>query len=357
MPREGSSTSRRRAAIIASVIGAIIVIAGVVGDIVWKRTHQTVRVQTTKVQLQTMQRVIFSSGTVKPSTRQLVNATDLSAPVSKLDVAVGNHVSKGQTVIELNNQTQLSAVSQAQNALAEANSAYARALQGYQSAPSILKQIWLPQVDAAQSAVVQAEGQLSTAQAQLGATKIKATMNGTVLVASASGIDASGNQSPILEIVGPSKQVVIELSEVDATHVDKGMKVSMTSDAYPNQTFRGTVSMVAPFAAQTQAGSGQVEVDVSPAGTFTVPYGYQMDCKISSATHKQVPTVPYGALVQQGTSYAVYTYAGGHVHLTSVQLGITNDNAVEVTSGVHAGQIILNNPPANLQDGEAVNVD
>ncbi|WAH38197.1 efflux RND transporter periplasmic adaptor subunit [Alicyclobacillus dauci] len=353
MQRERASRRKRVGLIL--LISVIILLAIAAGlFVILENRNRVPRVQTTTVQLKTMQRVIFSSGPVKPTDRQLVYATSLPSPVKKLNVSVGDHVKTGQVLAELDDTAQQSALQAAQSALSEANSAYARALQGYDQAPSLLREVWLPQVTSAQSAVASAKQQVATAQAQLSATKIRATMTGTVLIASADGIDATGTQTPVIEVVGSGKKVILELSEVDATHVQEGMKVSMTSEAFPNETFHGKVSLVAPYAQITQAGTGQVEVDVTPSGNFSVPFGYQMDCKVSSATHKAVPTVPYGALVQQGTNYAVYVVKQGHVHLVSVQLGITNDTSVEVTSGLRTGEIVVDNPPGNLIDGEAV---
>ncbi|GEO24368.1 MexH family multidrug efflux RND transporter periplasmic adaptor subunit [Alicyclobacillus acidoterrestris] len=349
-------SARRHRRVVTTVVAIVLVLAvaaAVVLTLVHRR-HVTPALQVTTVRLQTMRRTIFSAGEVKPTERQLVDPTQLTSPVLHMDVSVGQHVKKGQILFQTDDSAQQQAISSAQSALTAANREYSQAQAGYSSAPDLLKQVWLPQVEAAEAAVTQAQQQLASAKAALAETQVRANFAGIVLVASPQGVDASGNQSPIVEVVGPQKQIVMELSEVDATHVKKGMSVSITSNAYPNQTFHGTVSMVAPFAATNQNGTGQVEVDVQPTGTFTVPLGYQVNCKIASATHKQVPTVPYGALVQQGSNYAVYVVSGGKAVLTPVQLGITNDTSVEVTSGLHAGEQILNNPPSDLQNGQAV---
>ncbi|MFB5188912.1 efflux RND transporter periplasmic adaptor subunit [Alicyclobacillus fastidiosus] len=351
-----SSRRGRRVAIVATAIGLALIAIAVLMFVGLHRKRATPVLQVTTVRLQTMKRVIFSSGQVRPVQRQLIQASQLTSPVEHMDVSVGQRVKKGQDLLHLSDTSQQQAISDAEAALSAAQAEYNQAESGYNSAPTLLKQMWLPQVDAAQAAVTQAQQQLKSAQAALAATIIQASLSGTVIVASPEGVDASGNQSPIVEVVGSQKQIVLELSEVDATHVKSGMPVSITSDAFPNETFHGTVAMVAPFAATDQNGTGQVEVDVHPTGTFAVPLGYQVNCKIASTTHKSVPTVPYGALVQQGNNYAVYVVTGGKAHLTQVQLGITNDTSVEVTSGLHAGEKILNNPPSTLKNGQAVAV-
>lgn len=353
MPERSSSHLRRFVIISMIILLCAVVAAGILFG-VWRHLHQIPRVQTTTVQLRTMQRTIFSSGPVKPTQRQVVYLSSLPAPVKKMEISEGDHVKKGQLLIELDDSAQKSAISAAKTALAQANTSYNRVLQGYDKAPPLLKQVWLPQVDAAESAVTQAKSQLAAAQRQQASNKITANFAGLVLIATANGIDASGNQSPVLELVGNQNQIILGLSEVDATHVKKGMKATLTSDAFPNQTFHGTVSMVAPYAQTTSSGSGEVEVHINPGTKFPVPLGYQVNCKIISSTHQQVPTLPYSALVQQGTNYAVYVLQNGHVKLTSVKLGITNDTSVEVTSGLKAGQKVVDNPSAALRNGEAV---
>ncbi|MFD1674256.1 efflux RND transporter periplasmic adaptor subunit [Alicyclobacillus fodiniaquatilis] len=347
--------ARSKSWIVIVIVGFLLILFCVVGYILWHRRHQPATVQVLTVRAQTMKRTIFAAGQVKPVDRQIIYASTLSVPVKKLDVHVGEHVKQGQPLLELDNTSQQAAIASAESTLAQANAAYQRALAGYNSAPSLLKQVWLPQVDAAQSAVDQAQDQLDTAQAQLAATKVTANFTGIVLIANMEGVDASGQESPVIELAGAAKQIVIELSEVDATHAQKGMRVSMTSDAYPNQTFKGVVSQVAPYAQTTDSGTGQVEVDVTPKGTFQLPYGYDVDCTIASATHSKVPTIPYTALVQEGTNYAVYVLEGNRVKKVTVQLGITNNTSVEVVKGVSVGQKIINNPPENLQNNRVVN--
>lgn len=336
-------------------IAILLAIAALVAVFVWRSHHRIPTVQTTTVSLQKMRRVIVSSGDVRPIQRQLINPGDLPSPVQRLYVHVGEHVQKGQTLLQLNTASANAAVTQAEMALQQANLAYERALQGYQSAPGPLQALWLPQVDSTESAVVEAKQQLAQAQQQLAATVIKANFAGTILVATPDGIDASGNQSPIIELVGPGKQVVVELSEVDAVQTHPGMKVTMTSDAYPNATFVGKVTQVAPFASVSSSGSSQVQVLIQPSGQFPVPYGYQVNCQITSAATAPVPTVPYSALVQQGTNYDVYVIDHNRVRLIPVTLGITNDSAVQVVSGLKAGQVVVDNPPSGLVNGEAVN--
>lgn len=332
---------------------ALLCAAGIVA-LVWFNQHRPPQVKTTKVALQIMKRTTISSGTVRPVQRQVIYANQLPSAVSSLDVHAGDHVKQGQTILQLDNTQQQKAVSSAEAALAIAEQAHNRALQGFDAASAALKEVWLPQIASTQHEVQQAQEQLTGAKAQLAATTLTAKFSGTVLIATKNGLNANGNQSPIMELVGDKSQVVLAVSEVDAVHLSKGMAASITSDAFPNQTFKGTVSTVAPYAQTTNAGSGQVEVLVQLKASLPIPLGYQVSCKIVSQTHDKVPVVPYSVLVQQGTKYVVYTVRDNRLKRVSVKLGITNDNGVQVTSGLHGGDLVVVNPPHNLASGEVV---
>ncbi|GMA56423.1 hypothetical protein GCM10025858_09260 [Alicyclobacillus sacchari] len=265
MLREGYGKRRR---LVILVIFCVIVAASLVSAVFWRSRHAIVQVQTASVQLQHMQRVTISTGDVRPVNRQIVEAASLPQPVARLYVSVGQHVRVGQPLLQLNTSAASLAVSQATTAVTQAQLAYQRTLTQYQQAPAALKGLWLPQVDAAQSTLVQAEGQLAQAKAQLNQMTIAASVTGIVLIANANGLDAEGNQTPVVEVVSPNKQVVLELSEVDAAQIQPGMAVSMTTDAFPNQVFRGVVQQVAPFASVSASGTPQVQVLIAPQGAL-----------------------------------------------------------------------------------------
>ncbi|WP_206879760.1 efflux RND transporter periplasmic adaptor subunit [Alicyclobacillus mali (ex Roth et al. 2021)] len=335
---------------IACVLAAILVFALAV----WRSRSSMPVVQTAPVALQRIQRVTLASGTVRPVARQIVNLDNLPAPVERVLVHVGQRVQTGQPLLQLSTASAAASVQAAQSALQDAESAYQRVLAQYNQAPTALKALFLPQLNAAEASVASARSQLAQAEASEAQLTITATLAGVVLIANPNGVDADGNQTPVVEVASPAKDVVMDLSEVDAAQIKLGMTATMQTDAYPNQTFTGTVTSIAPYAELSSSGAPIVEVTVQPRGSFPVPYGYQLTCRILSRSPSPVPTVPYSAIVQNGTGYAVYQWRNGHVYLVSVKLGLTSDTAVQVLSGVTTGDRVVLSPPDNLVNGEAV---
>ena len=317
------------------VIAVVIVVIGAIAFQVF-RTKQT-QVSLVTVTRRTMQNKVFGSGTVRPVQKQLIMPGSISSTQYQIDVKAGDRIHVGQALVSTPNSTAAAAVTAARASVASAKSLLAAGL------PS------------AAATLAQAQAQLSQAEAAYAATVVRAQIDGTAIMVNPNGVDSNGNQVPLVEVVSAAKKIVVNVSEADAVHLHPGLSAKITTDAYPNQTWTGKISSVAGYAVTNSSGSGQVEVDLSVPASFVVPFGYTVNVNIVSATHDKVPAIPYEALVQDGSGYAVYQYKNGRVNKTQVTLGITGNTFVEVTKGLTPGMKVVLNPPSSLQSGQAVN--
>jgi HlyD family secretion protein len=300
---------------------------------------------------------IFASGTVRAESRQVVQPTDLKAPIKQINVQVGQSVHKGQVLITEQNDAEFAALQAAEDALSSARVSLNEAERQYNAAPPGFRTEFATTLTNARQSYASAKSQLAQAEAAYQTTMIRSQIDGVVLLENPDGFAPDGTAAPILEVVSQNKHIVLYLSEVDAVRLSEGMKADISTEAFPNRTWHGQVERIAPYAATSDSGTGKVEVDISVPNGFVVPYGYQVDVRVVSATHVGVPSIPYEALVQRGDNYAVYVYRNGRVHLVPVSVGITGDTRVEVTKGLKAGDKVVMNPPTDLADGEAVNVE
>jgi RND family efflux transporter MFP subunit len=317
-------------------------------------TPRPTRVETATVERKTIANQIFASGTVKPVDRQIVMLQQLPGPIDHFRVQLGQKVHKGDILLECDHSAQAAAVSSARTAVANAENALAQTRKQVASVPPEFRVVLSGTVASQESALAQAQSQLRQAEAAYEATKIRAKLDGTVVMLNPEGVSSDGTPSPVVEVVGDSRQVVAYLSEVDAVHVKPGMSAEIASDAFPNQHWQATVRRVAEFAVSSGSGTGQVEVDFSLPDNFPVPFGYEVDVHVTTQTKQRVPVIPYAAIVQDGNQYAVFVLRGDTVHKVGVTLGITTDTEVEVTSGLNAGETVIVNPPADLKDGDRV---
>jgi RND family efflux transporter MFP subunit len=319
-------------------------------------TPRPARVGIATVERKTLANQIFASGTVKPIDRQIVMPQQLPGPIDQFRVQVGQKVHKGDVLLECEHSAQAAALSSARAAVAQAESALAQTRKQVARVPRDLQALFSSVIASQESSLAQARAQLSQAQVAYEATRVRAKLDGTVVILNPEGVSSDGTPSPVIEVVGEKRQVVANVSEVDAVHVKPGMRADIGSDAYPNRRWHAVVRRVAEFAVSNGAGNGQVEVDLAVPADFPVPFGFQVDVHITTQTKQRVPVIPYSAIVQDGNEYAVFVLAGQIVHKVPVTLGITTDTEVEVTSGLQAGDKVIVNPPTDLQDGDKVTV-
>ena len=95
---KGKKSKKRK--MILAVVGAIVLIALVLGGIVWSKGG-TVTVQTTKVVRENLSAIVTASGEIKPPTAQLANVNASSmGKITEIDVKEGDTVKKGQLLLK-----------------------------------------------------------------------------------------------------------------------------------------------------------------------------------------------------------------------------------------------------------------
>ncbi len=302
------------------------------------------------VRRQTLQNQIFTSGFVRPRMRQVINMTSLGASFSSFAVPIGASVKPNEVLIHTSNQAALAAWKSAQAAVNAASQQVKSATSGLLTGQIVAGE----QLGSAQTSLAQAKEQAASAKAAYEATLVRAAFRGVVLSENPDGIDINGNPAPLMEVVSRDRMVSVELSQLDATEIRVGQRATITCDAYPNREWQAQVSYKAGFAAQTSSGGYQVEVDMTPRQSFSIPYGYQVNATVTASARRSVPVIPYAALVQNGAVYDVFVVQGHHVREIPVTLGITSNQVVQVTHGLSVGDAVVVNPPSGLVSGQKV---
>lgn len=269
-------------------------------------------------------------------------APQMSNRIESITVDVGDRVSKGQVLVKLDPAN----ADQQRINLELTETQYNRALE-------------LLNIGAGtQSAVDQLKAQLDAQRAQY-----QNTMTNTVLVSPINGVvtarnydpgDMSGAQ-PIL-VVGqttPNVKVIINVNENDVAAVKKGMNVDINFDSYPNETFKGTISRIAP-AVDVNSRTFPAEVLVSNPGGKIIP-GMFARVNIKLGTRENVVLPDRAVVKQSGSSKKfVYTYSNGKVKFVPVEIGQRIDDSFELLSGVNNGDTVVISGQVRLADGAEV---
>ena len=301
-----------------------LVLAG--GGLYYYRTHSAAKVPTPVTAEVTRGSVIAkvdATGTLAPVTTVQVGS-QVSGTVKALSVDYNAHVSKGQVIAELDPSLFQTQVDQARATLIKSQSDVDRAKVEVDDSASKSKRaqelsdqklISRNDLETAQSAAMSAEAALKSAEAQvtqaraslnqaevnLQHTIIRSPIDGTVISRS---VDvgqtvAASMSAPTLYVIAQDlthMQVSASIDESDIGRIQPGQTVSFRVDAYPQQTFRGTVKQVRLDAKTDQnVVSYTTMIDV-PNEDLRLKPGMTANVTVQIAANEDVLRVPNSAL-------------------------------------------------------------
>lgn len=209
----------------------------------------------------------------------------------------------------------------------------------------------LAQVKQAQASVTAQIAQVEQAQASV--DSVAAKIQSAQIIAPISGIvtqfDAKVGQlaspsTPLVSIMSDAGyEVDAGVSETDVGKIIVGNKVTMTLDAFSNETFAGSVFYIAPSETNVQ---GVVSYQVKILFDTPDPRlksGLTANIDIQTKNKDDVLILPQYAILQNDQGTFVQTLDNDKVKDNSVTLGIADQKGnVEILSGVHEGQQVLN---------------
>lgn len=201
-------------------------------------------------------------------------------------------------------------------------------------------------IAAQEAEVEQAEASVAAAQAKLADAEIVAPISGTITQQDAKVGQVASPSTPLVSIISNGAfEVDADVPETDIGKLAVGDAVSMTFDAFPNETFTGKVFYIDP--AET---INQGVVDYKIKVSFDTPdarmkSGLTSNLDITTKTHDNALILPQYAILTNDKGTFVETLAADKktVQTDPVTLGIQDENGnVEILSGVTAGEQVLN---------------
>lgn len=224
-------------------------------------------------------------------------------------------------------------------------------------------------LDTYQDAMAQAEESLESAQSKVDSTKesydnytITAPISGQVITKSVKEGDTisrnSGSSDTTLAVIYDLSQLTFEMSvdELDVRSVQVGQKVSVTADALEGQTFTGTVTNVSLESVQSN-GVTNYPVTVTLDETGDLLPGMNVDGVILLDQTEDALMIPIDSLMRGNRVYVkddTAKEAEGSVpagfRAVEVETGLTNDDYVEIVSGLAEGEEVYVNESSKSTD-------
>ena len=333
-----------------------------------------------KVALKTLQNSVTATGTIEAVTSVTVG-TQVSGIVNKLYVDYNSQVKKGQVIAELDKTNLLSELN-----TAKANLASAQSSLNYQAANmeryKTLYKKGLVSADEYENALLtyrQAKEQFASskenvqrAQTNLGYATITSPIDGTVIsksVEEGQTVAASFNTPELFTIAKDltNMQVVANVDEADIGGVKEGDRVTFTVDAYPDDTFEGTVKQVRLEATTTNnvvtyevvISAPNADLKLKPGLTANVTIYTQERSGVLAVANKALRFTPTKETVGKDMKIVdckgknkVWTLNGNTLTAHPVTIGQSDGINTEITKGLKQGDKIVTEIVVNVPEEE-----
>jgi len=354
-----------------------------------------------EVRQETVRRDVEVVGTLA-AVDQVTVSSETEGKVSRILADLGDRVTAGQALIQLDNEKQQYNFDQQKAALARALAQYGaadpqhlpdiektpdvqkasadlqQAKQSFERASELFKRTLVPRqtLDDAETALqskkasydaslqtaknlrasIQAsEATMKLADRQFRDTQIRAPFDGYIekrLVQLGELVKA---QMPVIAVVrvDPLK-VIAEIPEKMAPWINDGQPVELHVDAYPQRAFEGKVSRISP-AVNTATRAFPFEALVPNRDAVLKP-GTFARVHIESGREDQVLTLPYSALQYRYGVNRVFVVDSNKLNVRELKVGDRLGERIEILAGVKAGDRVAVTDVEKLVDGAKVSV-
>ena len=361
---------------IAIAVIVVVIIA------LWKcsggKKEEKVTFETAKVEKGNIQTSITATGTIEPVTSVTVG-TQVSGIVSRLYVDYNSVVKRGQVIAELDRTNLISELNAQKASLASAQSSLNYQQSNYERYKTLFDKGLVSadeyesarlQYEQAKQQVAQSRESVQRAQTNLGYATITSPIDGVVLskaVEEGQTVAASFNTPELFTIAQDltNMRVIADIDEADIGGVKEGQRVTFTVDAFPEDTFEGSVTQVRQQAT-TESNVVTYEVVISaPNVDLKLKPGLTANVTIFTLEKNDVLTVPAKALrfqpnealLKEGQTIEdcegmrkVWTWENNVFKAHKVETGTTNGVMTEITGGIAEGTEVLTE--FNISGGE-----
>lgn len=381
------------AVIVIAVIGGIISVRKFTSD--QKNIPTAVTASKTAVEAQEVKLVEKNSGHTYKATleacEQGIVGSKLSAKVISISFENGQYINAGDALITLDEQdirnnikaseSQLKVTEQqlssAEVSLKKLKLNLEDVQRNYDRQKALYEKEAISQVDfiAAEKSLNSAQADyeagnisIETAKANIEAQKVSLanlqdSLNNTVIKAPISGV-ITGKSVSIGQMVSPGTALAtinnisavyakIQVPEDKINSVKIGQAATVTIDG-SDTTYNGIVQNI-DLSVDTSARVFNCKIKIDNSDKTLYP-GVFAKVDLISGDKTQMITVPINALVGSEGNYSVFINDNGKAKKQEVTIGETDENNVEITSGIQNGEQVICSNTGSLQDGDEIDI-
>lgn len=187
---------------------------------------------------------------------------------------------------------------------------------------------------------------------------IYAPFDGVVIFANPdyAGINITPSSASYRIVDPKSIYFQIQVDETDVVKIKTGNEVKVTLDAYPAEEFNGEVKKIDFNSTLTSGGGTAYNVFVSLPANDNEKFrlGMNGDAKIVADKIEKALIVPISAIREKGGKTYVWKIQNGKATQAEVKTGASNDEFIQIVSGLNEGDKIVSSNTGSLKEGMKV---
>lgn len=301
------------------------------------------------ITIDTIRQTIKAVGTLRANESIMIRP-EIAGRIRQVLFHEGQAVEKDSLLIELDDSELQAELAQAAAQLKVSRLTYERLkqldLDGKRYVPK-------QQLDEAAGALQVAHANHALYATRLAKTKIRAPFDGLLGIRRVSPGDfvATGLDLVNLEDLDTLK-IDFKVPETLLRHLAPGQPIDLTTDAYPGETFHGTVYVIDPQVDMTTR-AVQVRARI-PNPNRRLRSGVFAQVLLTVGHQERALLIPEEAVVPRQETAFVYRAQEGKAHWTEVQLGTRTRGFVQVLRGLQEQDLIVRVGHHKLRDGESI---
>lgn len=194
------------------------------------------------------------------------------------------------------------------------------------------------------------------AQLELEYTSIKAPISGYISERMVRVGNLVKLHQPVFNITSYDPLLaVLHVPERELRLLSNGLKVTLSVDAWPGESFSGEVIRISPVV-DTKTGTFRVTTQINDQRNMLKP-GLFGRVEILYDLHSDVPVIPRNAVITEDEKSHVFVISEeGNASRRAIQLGFEGNGLIEVIDGLTSGETVVTAGKGSLSDGTRVEV-
>lgn len=317
-----------------------------------KETVSRIPVDVETVEVQDFDKLITLGGlTAAENTVQVIAKVGGMEQIKAVHVKVGDKVSAGQVLAQLDNET--SAIN-----LSNAQLAYDNAYTNYENAKQLFELGAVSQSDLNQlkMAYENANNTLRQAQMAMDYATVTAPISGTVTMVNANVGSFATASVPMFEIANvDTLEISTGINEQNVSKIKIGQEVLLKIHSVSDKWMSGTITEISKVM-NAQTKNYPVTIALANKDDDLVA-GMYAEVQVAVEHAEDVLVIPVDAIVyKEAKPVAFIAQADGTVKEKALTLGINDGDYYVVTKGLQAGDQIVVKGNGNLVEGEPISI-